>query len=82
MGRPETAYILTPPTAQCLKGPNPEDSVKGARTIHVFSSNERVRRRIGRFAGKHVHVRGTLFARHTVHHHAPIVMDITEIDDI
>jgi hypothetical protein len=27
MGRPETVYILTPPTSQCLKGPSPEDSV-------------------------------------------------------
>jgi uncharacterized protein DUF4431 len=81
-GRPETAYILTPPVPQCLEGPAPEDKIRGARTVHVFSSNERVRGRISRFVGKHVHVRGTVFPGHTVHHHAPIVMDITEIDEI
>jgi hypothetical protein len=81
-GRPETAYILRVPVPQCLEGPTPEDKVRGARTVHIFSSNERLRGRIGRFLGRHVHVRGTAFPRHTAHHHAPIVMNITEIDEI
>ena len=82
MGRLGTAYILSLPTPRCLKSHDPEDNVKGARAIHVVSSNERVRRRIGRLVGKRVHARGTVFPRHTANHYAPIVMEITEIDEI
>src|SRR3712207_3040176 len=81
-GRRGTAYILTLPRPRCLDGAAPDEKVAGARSIHIFSSNEGVRARIGRFVGTRVQVRGTVFPRHTVHHHAPIVMDITEIDEI
>lgn len=83
MGRPEKAYIVTMPKPACLNDPDePENNVKSTRTIHIFSSNPEIERRIRRFVGKSVHVRGAVFAAHTVHHHAPIVMDITEIDAI
>lgn len=83
MGRPERAYIVTMPKPACLNDPDePENNVKSTRTIHIFSSNSAIERRIRRFIGKFVHVRGTVFAAMTVHHHAPIVMDITEIDAI
>lgn len=83
MGRRETAYIITMPKPGCLDDRDePENNVKSARTVHIFSSKPAVERRIRRFVGKFVHVRGTVFAAHTVHHHAPIVMDIAEIDEI
>jgi hypothetical protein len=79
-GRPEKPYILTLAAPACLTAKDPADSVKSARTIHIFSSQENVHAQIARFVGKTVLVRGQTFAAHTGHHHAPIVMDITEID--
>jgi hypothetical protein len=74
-GRPEKPYILT------LASPKDSaDSVKSSRTIHIFSSRDKVHAQIARFVGKTVLVRGQPFAAHTAHHHAPIVMDISEID--
>jgi Domain of unknown function (DUF4431) len=80
--RPETAYILRLPVATCLSAEDPEFRVERTRTIHIFSSDEKVRALIGRFVGKDVMVRGRPFGAHTAHHHAPIVMDISEIDAI
>lgn len=79
-GRPEKPYILTLAKPACLTAQNPEDSVKGTRTIHIFSSQDGVQAKIGKLVGKTVLVRGQPFAAHTAHHHAPIVMDISEID--
>jgi hypothetical protein len=79
-GRPEKPYILTLPSPACLTAKDPADSVKSSRTIHIFSSQDKVHAQIARFVGKTVLVRGQPFAAHTAHHHAPIVMDISEID--
>jgi hypothetical protein len=78
-GRPEDAYILHLDNAACLAGNEAFDKVDHARTIHVFSTKDAVSKRIRRFVDKAVRVRGTPFGTHTAHHHAPIVMDITEI---
>lgn len=80
--RPETAFILQLPADVCLDAKDPEYRVKRARTLHVFSSDEKVHAQIRRFVGKDVMVRGSAFSAHTAHHHAPIVMDISEIDEI
>jgi Domain of unknown function (DUF4431) len=80
--RPETAYILRLPAATCLGAEDPEFRVKRTRTIHIYSSDEKVHAQIDRFVGKDVMVRGRPFGAHTAHHHAPIVMEISEIDAI
>jgi hypothetical protein len=80
--RPETAYILRLPVAACLGAKDPEFRVSHARTIHIFSSDEKVHAQIDRFVGKDVMVRGRPFGAHTAHNHAPIVMEISEIDAI
>jgi Domain of unknown function (DUF4431) len=80
--RPETAYIRRLPVATCLSAEDPEFRVERTRTIHIFSSDEKVRARIGRLVGKDVMVRGRPFGAHTAHHHAPVVMAISEIDAI
>jgi hypothetical protein len=80
--RPETAYILRLPVATCLDAEDPEFRVKRARTIHIYSSDDKLHARIERFVGQDVMVRGRPFGAHTAHHHAPIVMDISEIDAI
>ena len=77
--RPESAYILHMDTANCLEGSDAFDKAEHARTIQIFSTKKDVGKRIRRFVGKAVRVRGTPFGAHTAHHHAPIVMDITEI---
>jgi Domain of unknown function (DUF4431) len=79
-GRPEKPYILTVASPACLKAQDPADSVERTTTIHIFSSQDSVRARIAKFVGKTVRVRGQPFAAHTAHHHAPIVMDVSEID--
>lgn len=78
--RPETAYILTLAVPTCLNASDPDDRVASAKTIHIYSSKDAVHATIKRFVGKTVLVRGQPFGAHTAHHHAPIVMDISEID--
>jgi hypothetical protein len=78
-GRPEKAYILTLKSPACLTAYDPAENVKSTRTIHIFSTEEKVQAQIATLVGKSVLVRGQPFAAHTAHHHAPIVMDISEI---
>jgi hypothetical protein len=78
-GRPEKAFILTLSAPVCLSGTEESDNVRSARTIHIFSSDDATARRMQRFVDGMVLVRGTAFGALTVHHHAPIVMDISEI---
>lgn len=81
-GRPEQAYILALPVPTCLTGPDEMDNVEEVETIHLYSLDEALLASLKRLVGKTVHVRGTPFAAHTAHHHAPIVMEISEIDEI
>ena len=78
-GRPEKVYMLTLKSPACLTAQDPADSVKSTRTIHIFSTDEKVHAEITKLVGRTVLVRGQPFAAHTAHHHAPIVMDITAI---
>lgn len=79
-GRPEPAFILTLAAPACLTGSEETDNVKDTRTIHVFSTDASMMQRIQRFVDSMVLVRGTAFGALTVHHHAPIVMDASEIN--
>jgi hypothetical protein len=80
--QPEKAFILTLPAPTCLSGPDEMDKVPSADTVHIYSSDETVAQSLKQFVGKSVQVRGNAFGAHTAHHHAPIVMDISEIDEI
>lgn len=56
-----------------------------SKTSKPFTSmrfDHAIVRAIKRFLGKDVQVRGTPFGTHTAHHHAPIVMEVSEIDAI
>jgi hypothetical protein len=81
-GRPEKAFILTMPVPTCLSGADESDNVKSSTTIHIYSSNDAVAKSIKKFVGKPVEVHGSAFGAITAHHHAPIVMDISDIDEI
>lgn len=78
-GRPEQALILTLAAPVCLTGGEETDNVPASRTIHIFSTDDEIARRIQRFVDSTVRVRGAVFGAITAHHHAPIVMDVREI---
>jgi hypothetical protein len=78
-GRPEKPYILRLTSNACLDADAPDDAVKSTRTIHVFPAEEKLRPTFRRLVGKPVAVRGSPFTAHTSHHHAPIVMQVSEI---
>ncbi len=78
-GRSEKAFILTLSAPVCLSGTEEIDNVRSARTIHIFSSQDATARSLQRFVGGMVLIRGTAFGALTAHHHAPIVLDVSEI---
>jgi Domain of unknown function (DUF4431) len=78
-GRIERPYILHLTTDACLDSDDPDEAVKSTRTIHVFFDNDTLAPAFRRLVGKSVIVHGSPFAAMTAHHHAPIVMGITEI---
>ena len=77
--RPEKPYILRLTSNASLDADEPDDLVKSTRTIHVFPAEEKLRPTFRRLVGKPVAVRGSPFTAHTSHHHAPIVMQVSEI---
>ncbi|MCC7346769.1 MAG: DUF4431 domain-containing protein [Variibacter sp.] len=78
-GRPETAFILRLSAATCLAGPDADDNVRDVARIHVFSMQSAVRRKLSSLVGRVVQVRGNPFPAMTAHHHAPIVMDVSDV---
>ncbi len=78
----ERVYLLQVPMPVCLTGRSPQDNVRGTKIIQVYSSNATVNRSIQRFLGKDVQVTGRAFGAITQHHKAPIVMDLSDIDEI
>jgi len=78
-GRPERPYILRLTSNACLDGDDPDEIVKSTRTIHVYPGEDKLGSTFRRLVGKTVDVRGNPFPAHTSHHHAPIVMGVSEI---
>lgn len=78
--RTETAYILLLPAPTCLSAEDPDERVESTDKIHIFSSDDAIQGTLKSFVGKTVLVRGTALPAHTVHHHAPILIDVSEID--
>jgi hypothetical protein len=79
-GRDEPAFILILPEPVCLGGEDEFDNVEDADAIQIYSSDEQVDGSIADYVGETVLVRGQAFGAMTVHHHAPIVMDISSIE--
>jgi hypothetical protein len=76
------ALILKLPTPMCLSGSEPTDNVKSGAEIHVYSSDDDVDGALRAMVGKDVHLRGSLMGAVTKHHKAPIVMQVSEADEI
>lgn len=79
-GRPERPYILRLQVPACLEGSEEDDRVESTGTIHVYPSDDRMQESFRHAIGKTIRVRGSPFAAHTSHHHAPIVMEVTTIE--
>jgi hypothetical protein len=78
--RPESALILTMTSPICLSGPEEEDNVEPTRKLHVYGDDTATQRKLRSFVGKGVRVTGEVFAAHSAHHHAPIVMDVKRVE--
>src|SRR5262245_6551606 len=77
----EQAYILRLRSPVCLEGDDEYDKIKRTERIHVFATDETLRRQLRSFVGR-VRVIGSPFGEHTAHHHAPIVLRISRIDPV
>jgi hypothetical protein len=75
----ERPYILRLATPACLKANATEEDVKTAHTIHVYATEAAIRAKMRPLVGKAVRLTGRPYPAHTLHHHAPIVMDISAI---
>ena len=78
--RPETALILTMASPICLSGPEEDDNVEPTRKLHVYGDDTATHKKLQTFVGKGVRLTGEVFAAHTAHHHAPIVMDVKLVE--
>jgi len=78
----EQAYILRLAAPACLEGSDEYDKVDKSERIHVYSTDDRLRKRLRGLVGKLVRVQGSPFGETTAHHHAPIVMQISAIEPL
>lgn len=75
----ETAYLLFPSKSLCLDGED-YDHIESAKRTHVFSMDRVVRTKLEASLGKKVRVTGNAFGEQTVHHHAPIMMNVVAVE--
>ena len=78
----DDAIILKLPQAMCLEGPEDTDSVAASAEIHVYSLDDTIHETLRGLIGKDAHLRGTFMGAMTQHHKAPVVMQVTEADEI
>jgi hypothetical protein len=80
--RTETAFILSLVKPACLQGESEYDKVESTKRIHVFSMDGEIRRKLRANVGKTIRVSGSPFGEHTMHHHAPIVLNVTKVERV
>jgi hypothetical protein len=78
----EQAYLLTLAKPACLDGDDEYDKVEKSTRIHVYSTDDKLRKQMRALVGKTVQVHGSPFGEATAHHHAPIVMGISAIEAV
>ena len=76
----EQAFMLQLDAEACLDVKDKDDEVEPTKRIHVYSLDEGLRKRMRGLVGKAVRVHGVPFGEHTIHHHAPIVMNVSSIE--
>lgn len=77
--RTEKAFILVLAKPACLTGEDEYDHVESSPRIHVFSMDDKILRQLRLSIGGTIRVKGYPFGEQTAHHHAPIVMNVSEI---
>ena len=78
----EDAIILKLPEPMCLEGLEDSDNVPASTEVHVYSLDDKIQEALRGLIGKDVHLRGTFMGAMTQHHKAPIVMQVTDADEI
>ena len=76
----ETGYYLVLKKAVCMNGnPDSPDAYpqENVDFVQLFLSPQQFKALKSRL-GKDVTLKGTLFARHTGHHHAPLILKVAE----
>ena len=76
----QQAIILRLASDACLEGSGEFDNVERTNRIHVFATDDALRKRLRALVGKPVRVTGEPFGEHTAHHHAPIVLRVTRVE--
>jgi hypothetical protein len=76
----EQAYILKLKSGACLDGPDDFDKVDRTNRIHVYGTDDALRRKLRTAVGKMVRVTGSPFGEENAHHHAPIVMGVSAVE--
>ena len=76
----EQVFMLQLAAEACLDVADKDDEVEPTKRIHVYSLDEGLRKRMRGLVGKAVRVRGVPFGQQTIHHHAPIVMNVLSIE--
>ena len=76
------AIILKLPEPMCLEGPEDSDHVPASAEIHAYSQDDATQEALRKLIGKDVHLEGSFMGAMTQHHKAPIVMQVTEADEI
>ncbi|HLL27371.1 MAG TPA: hypothetical protein VKT73_06940 [Xanthobacteraceae bacterium] len=77
--RVEIAYILNLAQPACLEGEDEYDKIESTLKIHVYSMDKPILQRLEANIGRQIRVLGWAFGEHTIHHRAPIVMNITAV---
>ena len=80
---PEQAWILKLGAPICIddKGAQADPTLQ-FDTIHIYFTRESINAQFPRFVGARVRVTGDGFAAHSGHHHAPLVVDLTQISKL
>ena len=76
----EQAYILRLKSDACLDGSDEFDKVEATRRIHVYATDDALRRKLRAAVGKTVRVSGNAFGEENAHHHAPIVISVSGVE--
>lgn len=75
----ETAFIISLAKPVCLDGEDEYDKIEKTTRVHVFSSDTKITKKLAASVGKVVDVKGTPFGEENMHHHAPIVLNVSKI---
>jgi len=79
----ERTFILMPLAEPCLRGDDFHADGEIVDSIHVYSSDDAVSAELSKNVGRTVRITAAdAFGSHTVHHHAPLVVNAAAVADL